>query len=130
MALINQSGTRGLSAFLPDKDRAFAIAESVESRQPPHLPLADDWRDANFTMASVMRAAPGPMANGEVDVRTWTQLLLSRYLYMSGEYAIRNRTQSTHDRSQGTPLHILHHCTTFPTRTVHLSICERTKSSE
>lgn len=90
MALINQSGTRGLSAFLPDKDQGFAIFGSVEMRQPPHLPLTDNWRDANFTMASVMRAGSGPVSDGKIDIRTWTELLLSRYLYMSGKCAIWN----------------------------------------
>lgn len=47
-------------------------------------------------MATVMRAAPGPVVAGEIEVRTWTQLLLTRYLYMSGQYAISGMKRCTH----------------------------------
>jgi hypothetical protein len=96
MALINRSGTRGLSAFLPDKDELFAMAEDDNNAQPPHLPLTDSWKDTDFSLASVMSAAPGPVVDGKIEIRTWTELLLSRYLYMSGKFAFLSTKQPTH----------------------------------
>lgn len=86
MALVNQSGARGLAAFLPDRVVVLAVAGGADEKQPPHLPLTQAWRDTDFGMASVVNAAPGRVVDGRVSMRTWTMLLLSRYLYMSGEF--------------------------------------------
>jgi hypothetical protein len=86
MALVNKSGRRGLSAFLPDRDQAVKVDSLQDGNlaQPPHLPLTATWTTTDFSIASVVTAAPGNVDDGQVDLRTWVLLLLSRYMYMSG----------------------------------------------
>ncbi|KAJ9094331.1 hypothetical protein QFC19_008017 [Naganishia cerealis] len=86
MALVNRSGKRGLSAFLPDKDQVVASSSSslTDMEQPPHLPLTKSWEATDFALGSVLKAAPGTERDGQVNLRTWTVLLLSRYMYISG----------------------------------------------
>ncbi|KAJ9102336.1 hypothetical protein QFC21_002736 [Naganishia friedmannii] len=88
MALVNKSGKRGLSAFLPDKKQILAspASSSMIVEQPPHLPLTRSWETTDFSLYSVLKATPGTAErDGQVKLRTWSLLLLSRYQYLSGE---------------------------------------------
>jgi hypothetical protein len=89
MALVTASGPLGLSAFFPPAKTTFTNPP-LGPRQPfpkylppPHLPLTPTWHEADFSLASVLSttALPGE----EVDLRLYTQRLLSRYIYMSGK---------------------------------------------
>lgn len=78
-ALVGASGDKGLAAFLPDTDAKFSSVTTSDSDQPAHLPLVDDWTKADFSLAAVVQS------ESDVYLRTWTQQLLSRYLYISGD---------------------------------------------
>lgn len=77
-ALVAASGDKGLSAFLPDA-AANVTSASSPSDEPAHLPLTDDWVTTDFSVAAVIQSP------GTVHLRTWTEQLLSRYLYVSGD---------------------------------------------
>lgn len=85
MALVNKSGRRGLSAFLPDHAQTVEIDSGGNGAvQPPHLPLTSTWVSTDFSVSSVVNAATGHVKDGRVNLREWVLLLLSRYTYMSG----------------------------------------------
>jgi len=87
MALVTASGPLGLSSFFPPKDAVYtSLSSGVEPRYlpPPHLPLTATWHEADFSLASVMSVTALP--NEVVNLREYTMKLLSRYIYLSGEY--------------------------------------------
>ncbi|RSH78093.1 uncharacterized protein EHS24_002549 [Apiotrichum porosum] len=90
-ALVNKSGKRGLSAFLPSKDVNFrppAREAQMWDRPEPMLPLVDKWEDADFSLANNVRLGQDiwkgvePSADDEVNLRNWSVKLLSRYSYV------------------------------------------------
>lgn len=84
MALVEASGTLGLSAFLPARDRTLGtLAGKVPAHEHdiPHLPLVDDWTQADFSLRAVMGLSD------EINVRTWTLRLLQRYRFVIGTHA-------------------------------------------
>ena len=85
MALVNKSGRRGLSAFLPDSGQTVQVGSNEDGvAQPPHLPLTPTWVSTDFSVSAVVNAATGDVSDGRVNLRKWVLLLLSRYTYMSG----------------------------------------------
>lgn len=90
MALVNASGRRGLSAFLPSEMQTFAPEKRERrmwERTEPMLPLVNDWRLGDFSLRSVVR--PGQdvweEARSEaVNLRAYCVKLLSRYTYSLG----------------------------------------------
>lgn len=96
MALVNKSGRRGLSAFLPDPSHTVAVdpLDDEELAQPPHLPLTATWTTTDFSVSSVVKAAPGHPDGGRVNLRAWVLLLLSRYMYMSGMSRAQGRIRT------------------------------------
>ncbi|KAK0201124.1 hypothetical protein DFS33DRAFT_1479637 [Desarmillaria ectypa] len=97
-ALLNASGPLGISEFLPPPDRKLSVSHSLAgyapTTAPPHLPLASDYHDANFSLDSVM----GPWlaevsirrgCGAAVSVREWTMMVIQRYRYVVGELATR-----------------------------------------
>lgn len=92
MALVNDSGPRGLSAFLPDADKTFVpppqTAQDPWQRDEPMLPLVGKWLGTDFSLEGVVRSGqdawPGSPARaaGVVGLRDWSIKLLSRYTYM------------------------------------------------
>ncbi|GHJ87518.1 hypothetical protein NliqN6_3920 [Naganishia liquefaciens] len=86
MALVNKSGRRGLSAFLPDSGQTVQVGSNEDGvAQPPHLPLTPTWVSTDFSVSAVVNAATGDVSDGRVNLRKWVLLLLSRYTYMSGD---------------------------------------------
>lgn len=86
MALVGASGSRGLSAFIPDGQRSHSVARGRLTRQPnpaPILPLTDTWQAADFSLDSVL--SHHWSEDGDFQLRPFTLRLLSRYLYMTGE---------------------------------------------
>jgi len=104
-ALVRESGTLGLSAFLPDAARTFPERASTELsypyQVPPHLSLAPSWKAANFSLAAVLlQWTHGPIdvpldgdpgfdaqwreAAFKVHVRKWALQLLHRYRFVIG----------------------------------------------
>lgn len=53
---------------------------------PPHLPLTPTWQEADFSLASVLKTTTMP--EEEVGLRAFCMRLLSRYLYLSGSFAV------------------------------------------
>jgi 3-O-alpha-D-mannopyranosyl-alpha-D-mannopyranose xylosylphosphotransferase len=90
MALVTASGPLGLSAFFPPKEAVFVNAPLTTGTiyprymPPPHLPLTPTWHEADFSLDSVMLITALP--DESVNLREYTMKLLSRYLYLSGEY--------------------------------------------
>lgn len=78
-ALVSASGSKGLSAFLPDPAVTYHPVRASVSTPTPSLPLTDDWTRTDFAIDSVI-ITPDP-----VNLRTWTLQLLSRYLYVAGD---------------------------------------------
>ncbi|KAG8904339.1 hypothetical protein FRB99_001885 [Tulasnella sp. 403] len=77
-ALVNRTGTQGLSAFLPSptrspprKSRLFAQTESIT-----RLPLSKQWEWTDFTLANVQF--------GNLTVRQWVVQAIYRYRFMIG----------------------------------------------
>ena len=90
MAMVNASGPRGLSAFLPDRQSLYKpTIKSPTQRsdrpydQSPILPLTNTWQAADFSLDSVLQKYP--VEKGGIALRSWTLRLLSRYLYVTGE---------------------------------------------
>ena len=79
-ALVSASGFLGLEAFLPSQDRELPIfdQEHFAEDDVPHLPLANKWQDAQFSLLSVMATTQ------ETNVRAWTLQLLQRYRFVIG----------------------------------------------
>jgi hypothetical protein len=55
MHLVDQSGSGGLEAFLPDRNLSFPaqINSSIPSDVPAHLPLGDDWTTLDFSLSAI-----------------------------------------------------------------------------
>ncbi|KAI0927538.1 hypothetical protein AcV5_008051 [Taiwanofungus camphoratus] len=82
MALVQASGSLGLSAFLPLSDRvlpSLARELSGSEKDIPHLPLVDDWQNGDFSLGGVMGSTQ------LLNIREWTLQLLQRYRYVIGE---------------------------------------------
>ncbi|KAI0952888.1 hypothetical protein AcW1_007251 [Taiwanofungus camphoratus] len=82
MALVQASGSLGLSAFLPPSDRvlpSLARELSGSEKDIPHLPLVDDWQNGDFSLGGVMGSTQ------LLNIREWTLQLLQRYRYVIGE---------------------------------------------
>lgn len=97
-ALLNVSGPLGISEFLPSPDRTVSVSHSladyVPTTAPPHLPLASDYKDINFSLDSVMGPwlAEVSIRRGRgaaVNVREWTMMVIQRYRYVVGELGTR-----------------------------------------
>lgn len=77
--LVQRSGRKGLSAFLPAKDALFPqVATSINRNETvPHLPLNPKWIDANFDLRAVARR------NGwsQGSRRSFSMQLFQRYAY-------------------------------------------------
>ncbi len=90
MALVTASGPVGLSAVFPPPGTTYQNNAGGEDPSeiaylpPPHLPLTPTWQEADFSLASVMSYTS--LRGEDVNLRTFTMRLLSRYLYLSGEY--------------------------------------------
>lgn len=92
MALVTASGTLGLNAFFPPKETTITAPELgpgdayPKFLPPPHLPLTPTWHEADFSLANILSttALPGE----QVDIRQYCMRLLSRYLYLDGEFPI------------------------------------------
>jgi hypothetical protein len=78
-ALINRSGSAGLSSLLPPAGIALAIAEPLSVALQPHMPLTTTWQATDFNLRIVVRSH-----EAEVDLRTWALRLLARYQHASG----------------------------------------------
>jgi hypothetical protein len=101
-ALVRASGDLGLSALLPPHDRVYRPeydGEAPERRQtppssipvgeedvPPHLPLNNHWRSANFSLPAVFASGYWDKDGSGVSLREWVQRVLERYRYVIGEY--------------------------------------------
>jgi 3-O-alpha-D-mannopyranosyl-alpha-D-mannopyranose xylosylphosphotransferase len=89
-ALVTASGPLGLSAFLPPHGTTFLNAPLEEGKAypkflpPPHLPLTPTWHEADFSLGAIMQTTALPEES--VDMRVYSMKLLSRYLYLSGEW--------------------------------------------
>ncbi|KAK0496003.1 hypothetical protein EDD18DRAFT_1390447 [Armillaria luteobubalina] len=98
-ALLIASGSLGLSEFLPSPDRTVLLHrtqnyfDEVSPLGPPHLPLAPDYHDIDFSLETVMapwveeatqRRGSDEGAAG-VNVREWAMMVLQRYRYVVGE---------------------------------------------
>ncbi|TIA89768.1 hypothetical protein E3P99_01893 [Wallemia hederae] len=70
--LIAQGGSKGLDIFLPPKDDLDGFTGV------PHLPLNDDWRDADFRLSSVLDTA-------HTSPRSFAARLIMRYNHVFGE---------------------------------------------
>ncbi|CAE6481932.1 unnamed protein product [Rhizoctonia solani] len=82
-ALVASSGDLGLSAFLPESDRAWIPwkdAAEPSAAIAPHLPLVADYRAANFTLANVFTQSRGETTS----VRDWVVELIARYRFTIG----------------------------------------------
>ncbi|KAG8709620.1 Xanthine phosphoribosyltransferase 1 [Ceratobasidium sp. 423] len=82
-ALVASSGDLGLSAFLPEPDRAWAPwknAAEPSAAIAPHLPLVADYRAANFTLGNVFTQSRGETTS----VRDWVVELIARYRFTIG----------------------------------------------
>ncbi|OBZ71400.1 Exosome complex exonuclease rrp6 [Grifola frondosa] len=82
MALVGASGSLGLSAFLPARERVLpSLAGKIPDGETDiaYLPLVDDWRDGDFSLREVMHTAR------QNNVRDWTLQLLQRYRYIIGD---------------------------------------------
>jgi 3-O-alpha-D-mannopyranosyl-alpha-D-mannopyranose xylosylphosphotransferase len=94
-ALVTASGPLGLSAFFPPKDRRYDNAPLTPGRKypkylpPPHLPLTATWLEADFALENVMSTTALP--SEAVNLRQYCMRLLSRYMYLSGEYGTLGR---------------------------------------
>jgi 3-O-alpha-D-mannopyranosyl-alpha-D-mannopyranose xylosylphosphotransferase len=90
MALVTASGPLGLSAFFPPKDALYSNAALTKDKvypkyiPPPHLPLTATWHEADFSLEGVMSSTAMP--EEQVNLREYTMKLLSRYMYLSGEF--------------------------------------------
>jgi 3-O-alpha-D-mannopyranosyl-alpha-D-mannopyranose xylosylphosphotransferase len=93
--LVTASGSRGLKAFLPSKDKVFTPPSSrtpqMWDRAEPMLPLTGTWQEADFTLANNVRLgqdewtrvhAQSDKKEGEVNLLDWSVKLLSRYAYV------------------------------------------------
>ena len=79
-ALVKASGSLGLEAFLPSHDRVIPGKQvAPEDEEVPHLPLNDNWQDADFDIRTVIHSA-----GREVNIRDWTLKLLQRYRFVVG----------------------------------------------
>lgn len=93
-ALVTASGPLGLSAFLPPHGTTFLNAPLEEGKAypkflpPPHLPLTPTWHEADFSLEAIMQTTALPEES--VDMRVYSMKLLSRYLYLSGEYVVHS----------------------------------------
>ncbi|KAK0462958.1 uncharacterized protein EV420DRAFT_1521921 [Desarmillaria tabescens] len=97
-ALLNASGPLGISEFLPPLDRKLSVSNSLAdylpTTAPPHLPLASDYHDIDFSLDSVMGPwlAEVSIRRGRgaaVSVREWSMMVIQRYRYVVGELATR-----------------------------------------
>lgn len=92
-ALVTQSGTSGLSAFLPDPRRNDPARSNkpdgeVSSPVVAQLPLAKEWQTSDFTLVSVMAGSHGDH-DGEgpgISVREWAMRAMYRYRFAIGEF--------------------------------------------
>lgn len=85
-ALVTASGERGLEAFLPDPETTFTTTTSGRGLEA-RLPLTNDWRTTNFSLASILPRGD-EYANDlseEVSLRNWCLRLLSHYIYSIGD---------------------------------------------
>lgn len=69
--MISQGSSKGLEIFLPPKD------DLKEFSGVPHLPLNDDWHDADFGLSTLL--------DGETSPRSFAARLLMRYNHVFGE---------------------------------------------
>ncbi|KEP55225.1 putative exopolysaccharide phosphotransferase [Rhizoctonia solani 123E] len=82
-ALVASSGDLGLSAFLPEPDRAWMSwkdAAEPSTAIAPHLPLVANYRAANFTLSHVFTQSRGETTS----VRDWVVELVARYRFTIG----------------------------------------------
>jgi 3-O-alpha-D-mannopyranosyl-alpha-D-mannopyranose xylosylphosphotransferase len=103
-ALVNSSGSRGLSAFLPSEEQLYYPEDTKKGkweRTEPMLPLTDRWADANFTISNNVRKGQDlwdgveVREDGAVRLREWCVKLLSRYAYSYGMHSIISRSLCT-----------------------------------
>ncbi|KAG7448582.1 uncharacterized protein BT62DRAFT_992613 [Guyanagaster necrorhizus] len=102
-ALMIASGPLGLSEFLPSPNRTVPLrrpqnhVDELPPVGPPHLPLAPDYRDIDFSLDTVMapwieeatqRRGLEKGAAG-LSVREWTMMAIQRYRYVVGELPTR-----------------------------------------
>ncbi|WWC86837.1 uncharacterized protein L201_001716 [Kwoniella dendrophila CBS 6074] len=94
-ALINQSGERGLEAFLPSPEQVHYPASTNENSEKrdwittePILPLTNSWENSDFSIESnvfegqdVWSGSPKRI-DGGIELRRWVIKLLSRYNYV------------------------------------------------
>ena len=89
-ALVTASGPLGLSALFPDAEAIYEVPSDRGhvyedgTAPPPHLPITPTWQEADFSLESVLGNAAKP--SEKVGLRLWCMKLLSRYLFISGEY--------------------------------------------
>ncbi|WVW78369.1 hypothetical protein I302_100323 [Kwoniella bestiolae CBS 10118] len=93
-ALINESGERGIEAFLPSHDQIHypaSLNRTVEREwkiSEPILQLTDSWAESDFTIGGNVFEGQdiwaGALArkDGGVELRRWCIKLLSRYTYV------------------------------------------------
>ncbi len=93
------SGPLGLSEFLPSPNRTVPLHrtqnyfDEFTPLGPPHLPLASDYRDIDFSLETVMapwieeatqrRGSDEGVAG--ISVREWAMMVLQRYRYVVGK---------------------------------------------
>ncbi|KAF8342792.1 uncharacterized protein EI90DRAFT_3115337 [Cantharellus anzutake] len=90
-ALIIRSGSSGLKAFLPTRDRVvparMETEEDVEHtfQEDPHLPLGSTWEELDFSLETVLahwtRHREG---EASVNLRIWVMRALERYRFVIG----------------------------------------------
>lgn len=87
LQLINRSGLRGLSAFLPSPEVTFPELETdvIADDTTPHLPLDDDWKKANFSLPAVARFSGWKTGSSR---RLFSSRLIQRYSYSIGSTPI------------------------------------------
>ncbi|WWD00665.1 hypothetical protein V866_007600 [Kwoniella sp. B9012] len=98
-ALINESGERGIEAFLPSLDQLYYPNTTTVEREwktsEPILQLTNSWEESDFTIeANVFKnqdiwSGALERIDGAVELRRWCIKLLSRYNYVFASSPVR-----------------------------------------
>ncbi|WWC68006.1 uncharacterized protein I206_101925 [Kwoniella pini CBS 10737] len=93
-ALINESGERGIEAFLPSPEQIFKPTNNQINHEwtslEPILPLTNSWEKSNFSIENNVLenqdiwSGSLKRKDGNIELRRWVIKLLSRYNYVFG----------------------------------------------
>ncbi|GAC96525.1 hypothetical protein PHSY_004105 [Pseudozyma hubeiensis SY62] len=81
-ALLNASGRKGISAFLPPATATIRVDPTFsEVNSKAHLPLTSHWQSTDFSLSSIFPLDP---SGSSLSLRTWCTRLIQRYSYVLG----------------------------------------------